>query len=322
MDLGRLAERSLIVIQMDDAPRRAGVQSSRTNGRGDRSIATILRSKEHLMPAGHVRRTPTLTAVLASLAFAALASTSALALEPLKLYDKFSSSPINGNLWLDGEHSSQIKGGVLVMSERMYSPHDSNTGENYQTFRTAMAEPLDVNEMKATITVTALEVNTCAANSFIGSSRARVQGSFFNSGTPTPGSSTNDVLGQGVVARFANSTDPAGVYQVYGQIVLCTNDTCSTSTSVARTALGTVNIGTSVVLEVQWDQANHQFLFARDNGAAVAVPYTLADTNAPGSPVKDVDVRVDVANCVLTPALTGYVQASFDNVYVNKSAAP
>jgi hypothetical protein len=256
------------------------------------------------------------------LAATALASASALALEPLKIYDKFSSPPINGDLWLYGEHSSQVKGGMLVLSQRLYGHRTSSTGTIFETFRTPMAEPSDVTEMKATITVNDLEVNACAANSSVAASRARVQGGFFNSGTPTPGDSTNDVLGQGVVIRSSDSTDPAGTYRVEGRIVLCTNASCTTGPTLKQIDLGTVTTGVPVTLEVQWDQPNHRFLFTRDAGTAMPATYTQSDVNPPGVPFKDVDVRIDVANCATTQPPTGFVQASFDNVYVNKSAAP
>jgi hypothetical protein len=249
------------------------------------------------------------------------ASAAARALEPLKIYDRFATAPINGNLWTNAERSSQVKGGQLLMSERLYSRKTDDTGEYFEVFRTTVSNPTAVTEMKATVTVDALEVNACAANATTGSSRARVSGSYFNAGTPVAGSGVDDILGVARVIRFSNSTDPAGTYQVQGQIIHCLDEECNASTVVQTVSLGTVTTGTPVTLEVQWDHANHQFIFTRDSNAPVDAPYTLADTQPPGEPYKDLDLRVDVANCTAAP-VTGYVNASFDNVFVNRSAAP
>jgi hypothetical protein len=252
----------------------------------------------------------------------ALASSASMALEPLKIYDKFSSSPINGKLWIDGERSSQVKGGTLVLSERLYAIQASNTGYHYDVFRTEVTDPAAVTELKATVLVNALEVNACAANSTVTSSRARIAGAFFNVGNAVAGTRINDVIAQARVIRFSNSTDPAGVLQVTGQVIQCLDADCNSSTVLQSVSLGTTTIGTPVTLEMQWDQANKQFLFTRDNGSPVAAPYAVSDVAPPTEPYKDVDLRVDVANCTSAPPLTGFVNASFDNVFVNKSAAP
>ena len=152
--------------------------------------------------------------IAVGLGLATSAGSSAFALETLKSYDKFSSAPIDGSRWLTGETSLQVKRGQLVVSERLYSSRASDSGEHFDILRIPVPDPAAVTEMKATITVNALEVNACETNSIAGSSRARVAGAFFNAGTPVAGSSVDDVLGQARVIRFGNSTDPAGVLRL------------------------------------------------------------------------------------------------------------
>ena len=247
-----------------------------------------------------------------------------LALEPLKSYDTFSTAPINGALWSDGERTMQIKGGVLTMTGRAFGSTASNSGFTYGAWRMRFADASAVTEIKAKVTVTALEVNGCAANvDTVSQSRARINGSFYNFGTPVDGDETGDAIAQVRVTRFANSTDPTGVLQVQGLLVHCLNVDCNVSSVVQNVSLGTVTVGQAATLEIQWDKPNKRFLFTRDAGAFTGtIAYTDNDSHSPGVPFKVLDLRSDFANCIASSPLTGSVNASFDTVSVNRSAAP
>jgi hypothetical protein len=261
---------------------------------------------------------------LAALVAAAIPVGAAWAVEPFKTYDNFSTPTLNGALWTDGERSMGIKSKAFHMTQRYYGSDQSNTGSTYDNFRQYMQVPASITEIRAQITVNAYEVNGCAANtSVLSQTRARLNGAFFNLSTPTPGSSTNDVLAQVRVLRLSNSTDPAGVLVVQGAVFQCLNSDCSSSSSIGLVDLGKVNVGTKTTVQMQWDKTNKQFLFSRDAGAeSGSVVYVVSDANPPGAPFKALDERQDIAACLGAAPLTGFMDATFDSVAVNKSALP
>jgi hypothetical protein len=251
----------------------------------------------------------------------------AFAVEPFKVVDKFSAGPIDQSLWLNVERTRAIKNGQLNLVERNYGPTAGDSGYAKSVWGNDFANPDAINEVRTKVTVNALEVDACAANASVGSSRARIDGSFFNVGTPVPGSQAGDVQVQLRVIRTSVSTDPAGVLRVEGRADQCNAFDCSLYTQLGTNVqLGTVNVGESVTLQLQWDQAGKQFVFTRDPGTATAasasIAYTVGDTATPGYPYKAISVRTDVLACMSGPLTQGFVDASFDNVAVNKSAAP
>lgn len=259
----------------------------------------------------------------AALVASAIPAGAAWAVEAFKTYDNFGSPTINGALWMDGERSLAIKSKALHMTQRWYGNDQSNSGSSGDVFRNYMQDPGAITEIRAQITVNALEVNGCAANSAVSFSRARINGAFFNLSTPTPGSSTNDVIAQVRVGRLSNSQDAQGVLAVSGAVFQCTSSDCGTTVTIGSVDLGKVNVGTATTVQMQWDKPNKQFLFSRDSGAeSGSVVYSASDANSPGAPFKQVDERQDVASCVGAAPLTGAIDATFDSIAVNKSAAP
>ena len=122
--------------------------------------------------------------------------------------------------------------------------------------------------------------------------------------------------------RSSNSTDPPGVLRVVAVVIHCHDVDCSDRTFLSVTPLGTVTTGQWVKLLMQWDQANHQFIFQRGSQTPVIVPYLVSDTAELGIQSKDLEVVQFVANCTAAPRPVGMVDALFDNVFVNQSAQP
>ena len=77
-----------------------------------------------------------------------------------------------------------------------------------------------------------------------------------------------------------------------------------------------------VRLRVQWDRDNHRFIFQRDDDPEVLVRYTVSDSAPPGIQVKDLAAEHHVPNCTATPRPMAFIEALFDDVMVNESAAP
>ena len=80
--------------------------------------------------------------------------------------------------------------------------------------------------------------------------------------------------------------------------------------------------GEMVRLRVQWDRDNHRFIFQRDDDPEVLAPYTVSDSAPPGIQVKLLDALHFVPNCTATPRPVAFIEALFDDVMVNESAAP
>ena len=266
-------------------------------------------------------------AIVAAALACALPLAPACAAEPFKVVDKFSAGSIDQSLWLNVERTRAIRNGQLNLVERNYGPTAGDTGYAKSVWGNEFVNPNAIDELRAKVTVNALEVDARAANSSVGTSRARVDGSFFNVGTPVAGSQAGDVQVQLRVIRTSASTDPAGVLRIEGRADQCNAFDCSLYTQLGTNVqLGTVNVGEAVTLQLQWDQAGKQFVFTRDPGtataASAAIAYTVGDSAAPGYPYKEISVRTDVLACQSGPRTQGFVDASFDNVAVNKSAAP
>lgn len=263
-------------------------------------------------------------AILVAAALAACAP--AFALEPLKSFDNFSTTPLDPTRWAVPERSMTIKNGQLNVVERNWGSTTFQDGATTWGYNNWLTNPVPVTEIRAKVTVNALEVNQCATSIYAGASYAHIKGTFFNTGTPQPNSRQGNVDVEIRVIRRSNSKDAAGVLRVEATAVVCDN-ACGVPVQIGSTLdLGPVSLGQPVTLETQWDQAGKQFIFSRDPGAAGAVvaslPYTVADGGPAALPYQEMGLTTTVPGCTTGPSLTGYVDASFDNIYLNKSAVP
>jgi hypothetical protein len=262
---------------------------------------------------------------IGALAFGAwVACGPASALENLVLYDNFQVAPLAPTKWSDGERSRTVVGNQLRLVQRDWGPTTSDAGAPGVSWTESVARGGPVTQLRATLKVVAIDATACASNATPTGVRGRVMGTFFNSGNRSPGSNVGDVIAQVYALRNSNSADAPGVLRVEGWLGMCTAADCSKSTQIGTTAkLGTVNVGTAVVLQVDWDRANDQFLFSRDKGAATAVSYAGIDDSADaGNSFKSVGTRTNVAACASGPRAVGYIDARFDNVQVNTTAKP
>lgn len=261
---------------------------------------------------------------LTLLSAALLATTAAQALEPLRPYDNFAAAPLDLARWIETERVRVIRAGALQLAQRQPVTTLADNGLSFSGWNENLSDPAAVTGLRAKITVNAVDPAACAANPAPGQSRARIVGSFFNVGTPVPGSQVGDMLAQVRITRFSNSTDAAGVLRVQGIVSQCTSADCAATTTIGSVLdLGTVSVGTATTVQMQWDQPNKTFLFARDGAAfSGSVVYVQSDASPPSLAFKQMSTRLDLPACASTPALQGSVDASFDNVSVNRSAAP
>jgi hypothetical protein len=262
--------------------------------------------------------------ILLALAFPVmLAAAPAHALEPFRVYDRFSEKTIEPARWLDNEKIRVIKGGSMQLMQRTYGLGGSDFSVTPTNWHSNLSSPHAITALKARITVSALETNACPSNPSIGDARARILGSFFNASTPIAGSQLNDVLGQVRLYRASNSTDPAGLLRVQGFLYVCATSDCNSSSPIGNIVdLGTVTIGTPTTVEMRWDKPGKTVYFSRDGGSGGTVAYAESDASPPSLPLKQLSTRVVVPSCLSAPRVSGLVDALFDNVFVNQSAAP
>jgi hypothetical protein len=259
------------------------------------------------------------------------------AVEPLKPYDDFQVGPVNPDKWVGFQSSgSTVReaartiildpldslGRNLRIFDRSYGETTSDAGTSFGGFAFAFRNPSTITAIRARIQVRSITSTGCPSNPTPTIAIAEIFGNFFNAGTPVPGSRVDDVFAVAAVERFSNSTDPPGVLRVEAVVIHCHNVDCSDRTFLSVTPLGTVTTGQWVKLLMQWDQANHQFIFQRGTLPPVIVPYFVSDTAEPDLRLKDLEVAQFVANCTAAPRPVGKVDARFDNVFVNESAFP
>ncbi|MBI1735800.1 MAG: hypothetical protein HYR51_11560 [Candidatus Rokubacteria bacterium] len=174
--------------------------------------------------------------------------------------------------------------------------------------------------MRATITTRSLQLIGCAANPTAAGARARLFGFFFNAGDSILASLVNEVFAGVQVARFSNSTDPAGVFRIAAFTGMCSDENCFTSVSLGGVELGTVALNTPAAVQMTWDAANNRFTFQLNATTPVHLPYTVADTFPAAFPSKRIEVSNTVPRCTATTRPVSFLRADFDNVMVNTSA--
>jgi hypothetical protein len=265
-------------------------------------------------------RTTALVATTAALA--ALASAPAAAQESYSTWDTFGAAEINFDRWLFGERVRRITNGALVHAMRDYGDQWSNTGGRRNNWNTSFDEPNRITQMRAQVTPVSYDLTGCAANTTPSTTWVRLIGGYFNTGTPTPGNQTNDVLGEIRMVRSSDSADPPDTMRIEGQVTQCTASDCSAGIVLGNVALGTTTLGTTVRLQVEWDQPTKTFSFRTDSNAVQTVTYTVPDISPPGTLFRQLNTRTFTANCLAGPRTTARIEARFDQVQVNQSGTP
>ena len=258
----------------------------------------------------------------------------AQAVAPTVLYDNFNASQINPAKWVGGKWSadkanlenlryitmSNLKlGNRLRLYARGSGANQSNSGKNFGSNPLNFHNPEIITAIKASVWANSATITSCHDNPYVGTVRARVGGTFFNTGaSATPGDNTNDVLAQIRLQRAADSSDSANVVRVRYSVFLCEDKNCFTGSDLGRGEIGSpVNPGQKVTLSVEWDKANKRFVFQRDALPAVIVPYTVSDASAPGGSFKQLQTSYYVANCTSATPPTAAIDAYFDDIYTN-----
>ena len=267
--------------------------------------------------------------------------------EPLVLYENFNATSkiLDPEKWCGSESYTAPDRGVesarqikkeptygymgLNIFNRVYGDTGSNSGVSTVYNRVIFRNGQNINSIKAQVQVKKVQATGCSTgNPSVTRARARIGGFFFNTGPMTPDIATNDVWATVYVGRSSDSTDPSNVLEITAEVFHCTNSDCSTGTIIGTQDLGTVKLNKKVKLRITWDPQNDQFIFQKGSDHEVYITYdtaTYPEAFSPGAlygGFKRLDVVDNVANCTSLPRTMGFMDAYFENVYVNESAAP
>lgn len=240
-------------------------------------------------------------------------------------YDDFNVPGIDRVKWNESEAGRFIDGNKLTLGRFVYGNTASDAGLTLESWNMTIPIAAPVKGLRADVTIDDIKQDeSCAANPAVGTSSARLIGSFFNirAGGPVPGDRTGDVLAQVRARRLSTSVDAPGVLQVQGVLSQCTNADCSASAAVPGASalvvsLGSVSVGTAMRLQFAWDKKANTFTFVRDGNITAQITYTENDATAPSALFANVSLRNEIQNCT-TQRVKGGIAGTFDNVYVTQ----
>jgi hypothetical protein len=143
---------------------------------------------------------------------------------------------------------------------------------------------------------------------------------------PYPEGSQGDVLASIHVERRGDSSDPPGVLRVVAFVSRCGDRDCDVGTLLEFEDLGEYQVGGQIRLLIQWDEANNQFIFQRDNEPQFIYTYPGMFNVGPANlPRKRLGISPRVTNCTVGPGEprpVAFVETLIDKVFVNESAVP
>ncbi len=246
--------------------------------------------------------------------------------EPPVLYDDFNSGLIDPGKWtglefgFDGREAvREIKNDAAHLAYRIYAGTTSDAGSTAGGTRLHFVNGAAITAFEATLTVNEIDLVGCAGNPSASSVFADLEGFFFNTETPPPVGHENDVHAAIHVQRGSDSTDPEGVLQVRATVARCNNPSCSSSTGLAGSNLGTLSVGEETRLGIVWVSVAHLFIFLRNGIEVFEFNYDLPDTAPPGFNSKFMDITNTAPNCTTAPRPTAFMDVALDDVFVNAS---
>jgi hypothetical protein len=262
-----------------------------------------------------------------------LIGVSGYAAERLVPYDDFNATHIDPDKWFGGEYSPafptastealrQLQDNRLRLVYRSYGPTDSDSGKLRSELGLRFREPAAVTAIQASVQVTDMAITSCPANPEYPVALAMVGGRFFGIPGSTPEGGVTDMVAYIGISAVPGAAGPPDVFQARAVVFFCANQPCTSGMALDRRDLGPMKRGEIARLRVQWDRDNHRFIFQRDDAPEVFAPYAASDTHPPSIPVKMLDAILDVPRCTATPRPMAFIEAWFDDVMVNESAAP
>jgi hypothetical protein len=234
----------------------------------------------------------------------------------LTLYDDFNQKFISPAKWYTQwqcgspsilECEREIQSNQLRLRVRGYGTPITNDGNQFGVSEVYLTSSL-VKDIQAQVVVRTSTAETCATNTGGGAhAQALLSGAFFNGG----GGTANDDM-QAFLQFDRYSTDQPGIVEVGGFLSY-------QGQFFGNVDLGPVNIGERVVVELLWDQPNHQFvirLYRPTDGTHTQqfMSYgSVSDTSQAVASFKNLSARIFPANC-LGSRPSADLEVLFDNI--------
>jgi len=221
-------------------------------------------------------------------------------------YDEFSEIYINKNKWNQGEYVREIKDGKLLLKHGSSNPALVTTFPSVTLSSMKFTNPSSVDSMRADVSIT---------NSFVsgdGNTAARLEGHFFNDGTPGLGH-TGDIYAE--LALIWTGSELKGLWWL-GRY---TGEEWPSITRLGGDYFSpNLSIGTTYTLYLGYNVSTNQFTFEiigvaqKTFGPTDGLPARVSD---PKGPTKGLETWVQIRN----DTSYGYISATFDNVNKNGS---
>jgi hypothetical protein len=255
------------------------------------------------------------------------------AAERLVPYDDFNATQINPDKWFGSEYSPafpsasteairQLQDARLYLRYRSYGPTDADGGRLRSELALLFRTPAAVTAIQAVVQVTDVVATECPGSPERTAASANLGGRFFGTAPSTPDGDVTDTVAFIGMFRGSGSAAPPDELRARSLVFQCANRPCTAGSELHRQDLGPVKRGERVRLRVQWDRDQHRFIFQRDDAPEVLAPYAVAGTAPPGIAAKVLNAMHFVPNCPATPRPMAFIEAWFDDVMVNESAAP
>jgi hypothetical protein len=256
------------------------------------------------------------------------------AAERLVPYDDFNATHMNPDRWFGGEFSSgvprwgteairQLQDHQLRLMYRSYGSTNAATGTSRSELALMVRNPAFVTAMQAAVTVTDAVTTACPGNPDNTVARVVLGGRFFGGAASTPEGEVRDMVAFIGITQMSGAADPPDVFRAESVVFYCANRPCTAGTQLHRQDLGPVKRGEKARLRVQWDRIHRQFIFQRDEQPEVFARYAVpSDVVAPVSPSRWLNAMLFAPDCTAPPRPMVFIDALFDDVMVNESAAP
>jgi hypothetical protein len=201
---------------------------------------------------------------------------------------------------------------------RSFGLKNSDIGNIRSEFVLMFRHPELVTAIQAAVTVTDAATTDCSGNPDSTLARAALSGRFFGSPPSTPDGDVRDMVAFIGIMRVSGFTP----LRAHSFVYYCANRPCTAGMTLHRQDLGAIKAGETARLRVQWDRAHDQFIFQRDQQPEVFAKYAISDIVPPSVPAKSLTAMQFVPDCTATTRPMAYIDALFDDVMVNESAAP
>jgi hypothetical protein len=252
------------------------------------------------------------------IAAVAAALTSGAALAQGTLYDDFSASTLDPAKWVGfgGDpywlDLSRVPGKGMEFHGVGYAPTTDNSSAYGGAWGIAITSPVSVTGVAYSFSVRKAVTVACKNSDQPAATSTDFEGSFFNA---SDGSSIVGDVELSVAAVQHNTDGKNAPLSVIANAWECADKNCARSDLFNQT-IGTVNRGVNNTVSINWDKANHRFVFNL-NGSQTIIGYAVSDASATFFPYKGFDIQRYVPYCKAGKRPYTLIDATLGPVYVN-----